>query len=68
MSFGFLVERFGLFRYVVLSQQSEPLHRSASLVIGIAFILLGVAEIPDGYWVNAPVLTNLLAMALLALV
>lgn len=86
MGFGFLVERFGLFLHVVLSHQSEPLHRSASLIIGIAFILLGVAvlllsvrqyrrvvatlnagEIPDGYWVNAPLLTNL-AMALLGLV
>jgi putative membrane protein len=85
MGFGFLVERFGLFLHVILSRQSEPLHRGASMIIGIAFILLGVAmlllsvrqyrrvvatlgeaEIPDGYWVKAPVLTNL-AMALLGL-
>ena len=86
MGFGFLVERFGLFLRLVMSQQTEPLHRGASLIIGVAFILLGVAvlllsvrqyrkvvstlgagEIPDGYWVKAPVLTNL-AKALLGLV
>jgi putative membrane protein len=43
MGFGFLVERFGLFLRVVLGRPDEPLHRHASLVIGIAFILLGVA-------------------------
>ena len=42
MSFGFLVERFGLFLHVIMSHPSEPFHRSASLVIGITFILLGV--------------------------
>lgn len=42
MGFGFLVERFGLFLHMVMSHQSEPLHRSATLVIGVAFILLGV--------------------------
>jgi putative membrane protein len=86
MGFGFLVERFGLFLHMVLSHPGEPLHRGASLVLGIAFILLGVlllllsvrqyrrvvitlgaGEIPDGYWVNAPLLTNL-AIALLGLV
>jgi putative membrane protein len=85
MGFGFLVERFGLFLHVIKAQASEPLHRGASLVIGIAFILLGVAmlvlsvrqyrkvvatlgagEIPEGYWVQAPALTNM-AMALLGL-
>ena len=43
MGFGFLVERFGLFLRVVLGYQQEPLHRHASLVIGVSFILLGVA-------------------------
>lgn len=43
MGFGFLVERFGLFVRVVLDRAEEPLHRNASLAIGIAFILLGVA-------------------------
>jgi putative membrane protein len=86
MGFGFLVERFGLFLHLVMGHKSEPLHRSSSLVIGVAFILLGVLllllsvrqyrrvvatlgreETPAGYWVNAPVLTNL-AMAVLGLV
>lgn len=43
MGFGFLVERFGLFLHVVMGQRAEPLHRGASLAIGVAFILLGVA-------------------------
>lgn len=43
MGFGFLVERFGLFLHVVMGQKAEPLHRGLSLVIGVAFILLGVA-------------------------
>jgi putative membrane protein len=85
MGFGFLVERFGLFLHVVMNQHAEPLHRGASLFIGIAFILLSVAmlllsvrqyrkviatlgsgEIPHGYWVNAPVLSNL-AIAVMGL-
>jgi putative membrane protein len=85
MGFGFLVERFGLFLHVILSRQLEPLHRGATLIIGMAFILLGVLllllsvrqyrrvvatlgaeEIPEGFWVNAPALTNL-AIALLGL-
>lgn len=43
MGFGFLVERFGLFLHVVMRNQVEPVHRGASLVIGVVFILLGVA-------------------------
>jgi putative membrane protein len=42
MGFGFLVERFGLFIRVVLGHAEEPLHRHASLIIGVSFILLGV--------------------------
>jgi putative membrane protein len=42
MGFGFLVERFGLFLHVIISKQVEPLHRGISLVVGVAFILLGV--------------------------
>jgi len=42
MGFGFVVERFGLFLHVVLGRPEDPLHRYASLVIGVAFILLGV--------------------------
>jgi putative membrane protein len=43
MGFGFLVERFGLFLHLALGQKSEPLHRGASVVVGVSFILLGVA-------------------------
>lgn len=86
MGFGFLVERFGLFLRVVLERETEPLQHGASLLIGVAFILLGVVllavsvhqyrkvvltlgegEIPDGYWVNAGVLLNLV-LAVLGLV
>ena len=42
MGFGFLVERFGLFLNVVLARGAQGLHRNASLVIGVAFILFGV--------------------------
>lgn len=42
MGFGFLVERFGLFLHLVMEERTEPIHRGASLAIGIAFILLGV--------------------------
>jgi putative membrane protein len=42
MGFGFLVERFGLFLRIVLGHPQEPLHRHASLAIGVALILLGV--------------------------
>lgn len=78
MGLGFLVERFGLFVHLILHRSNEPLHRSVTLVLGIAFILLGVllsllsvrqyrrvvdtlstGEIPEGYWLNAPVLTNI---------
>lgn len=42
MGFGFLVERFGLFLHVVLHNNAEPVHRGASLVIGVSLILVGV--------------------------
>ncbi len=41
MGFGFIVERFGLFLHVALGRQTEPIHRSFSLWIGVALILLG---------------------------
>jgi putative membrane protein len=50
MGFGFLVERFGLFLHVVLARQSEPLHRGASLAIGVCFILLGVYLLVYSAW------------------
>lgn len=42
MGFGFLVERFGLFLHVVLHNNAEPVHRGASLIIGVSLILVGV--------------------------
>jgi len=42
MGFGFIVERFGLFLRISMNGHPEPLHHGASLIIGIAFILLGV--------------------------
>lgn len=42
MGFGFLVERFGLFLHLVLHNNEEPLHRGASLIIGVSLILIGV--------------------------
>ena len=50
MGFGFLVERFGLFLRVVSGSQAEPIHRGASLVIGVAFILLGVFLLTYSAW------------------
>lgn len=50
MGFGFLVERFGLFLHVILSRQAEPLHRGLSLVIGVAFIVLGVVLLLISVW------------------
>lgn len=50
MGFGFLVERFGLFLHVVLARQSEPLHRGASLAIGVSLILLGVIMLAYSAW------------------
>jgi putative membrane protein len=50
MGFGFLVERFGLFLHVILSHQTEPLHRGISLTIGVAFILLGVILLLISVW------------------
>lgn len=41
MGFGFIVERFGLFLHVVVGRQTEPIHRSFSLWLGVALILLG---------------------------
>jgi len=43
MGFGFLVERFGLYLHVMLARPEQPLHRDLSLLLGVCFILLGVA-------------------------
>ncbi len=38
---GFVVERFGLFmRYIAGSQQTSGIHLSASLILGILFLLM----------------------------
>lgn len=59
MGFGFLVERFGLFLHVVMARQAEPLHRGASLVIGVAFILLGVLLLGYSTWQYQRVVSTL---------
>jgi putative membrane protein len=50
MGFGFLVERFGLFLHIVVASPTEPIHRGTSLVLGVAFILLGVALLFYSAW------------------
>jgi putative membrane protein len=78
MAFGFVIERFGLFVYVFMSEEEQSFQKDASFWIGVAFILFGAivallaavqyrrvlktlkpVEIPEGYWVNIGVLTNL---------
>lgn len=78
MAFGFVIERFGLFVYVFMSEEGQSFQKDASFWVGVAFILFGAivallaavqyrrvlktlkpAEIPEGYWVNIGVLTNL---------
>ena len=41
MAFGFMIERFGLFVHMLSPEKVEPLQRSFSFWIGLAFILLG---------------------------
>jgi putative membrane protein len=41
MAFGFVIERFGLFVYMILPQRGEALQRGPSFWIGLAFMLLG---------------------------
>jgi len=43
MAFGFVIERFGLFVYVLSLEKSQALERGFSFWIGLAFILLGSA-------------------------
>ncbi len=78
MAFGFVIERFGLFVRMFMSEEGQVLQKDASFWVGVAFILFGAilallaavqylrvlrtlkpAEIPEGYWVNIGVLTNL---------
>jgi putative membrane protein len=42
MAFGFVIERFGLFVHMLFPGKSEPIQRSFSFWIGLAFIVLGV--------------------------
>lgn len=79
MGFGFVVERFGLFLYMLLKIDGKTWQRDGSFWVGVSFILLGTIvgflsvvqyrrvlktlkpiEIPEGYWVNMGVYTNLL--------
>ena len=41
MTFGFVVERFGLFIHMLMPQNNAPLQRGLSFWIGLAFVLLG---------------------------
>lgn len=41
MGFGFVVERFGLFLRMATSAPLDPVHRSFSLWLGVAFLALG---------------------------
>ncbi len=78
MAFGFVIERFGLFVYVFMSEEGQAFQKDASFWVGVAFILFGAivallaafqyrrilktlkpVEIPEGYWVNIGVFTNL---------
>ena len=78
IAFGFVIERFGLFVHMFMSEEGQGFQQGASFWVGVAFILFGAivallaaiqyrrvlrtlkpAEIPEGYWVNIGVLTNL---------
>jgi len=41
MAFGFVIERFGLFVYMLSPQKGDVLQRGFSFWIGLAFIVLG---------------------------
>ena len=41
MGFGFVVERFGLFLRMVTNEPLTAAHRSVSLWLGVAFLLMG---------------------------
>lgn len=79
MAFGFVIERFGLFIYVLMPKEQPMLQRTASFWVGVGFLILGAAvallsaiqfrhvlktlkpvEIPEGYWVNLGMYTNLI--------
>lgn len=79
MGFGFVLERFGLFLYMLMKVERKAWQRDGSFWVGVSFILLGSlvgflsvvqfrrvlktlkpVEIPEGYWVDMGVYTNLL--------
>jgi putative membrane protein len=83
MGFGFVLERFGLFLFVLVKIEGYVWRRDLSFWVGVSFILLGTIvgfvsvvqyrrvlktlkpiEMPEGYWVNLGVYTNLLVGAL----
>jgi len=41
MAFGFMIERFSLFLFMLSPEKSEPFHRNLSFWVGTAFLLLG---------------------------
>lgn len=41
MAFGFVIERFGLFVFLLLPNRGAPVERGVSFWVGIAFVLLG---------------------------
>jgi putative membrane protein len=79
MGFGFALERFGLFLYMLMKLEEQTWQREASFWVGVSFIAIGTVvgffsvvqyrrvlktlkpvEIPEGYWVNMGVYTNLI--------
>lgn len=78
MTFGFVIERFGLFMRLFMKLEGAAWQRYASFWVGVCFVLLGAIvgfasvvqyrhflrtlrpiEIPEGYWINVGVYTNL---------
>ncbi len=41
MAFGFMIERFSLFLFMLSPEKSEPFQKDLSFWVGIAFLLLG---------------------------
>ncbi|OZB55209.1 MAG: hypothetical protein B7X35_09360 [Halothiobacillus sp. 14-56-357] len=74
MAFGFVIERFDLFVTMLVRLPQKPLDHGLSFWIGMAFVqyrkvlhTLNPNEVPQGYWVNMGVLTNL-AVAVLGFI
>ncbi len=41
IAFGFVIERFGLFVHMLMSEQGQVLQKGVSFWVGVAFILFG---------------------------